>query len=128
MLRTIKKTIKRYSIEGERIWLFENKIPFCQVDEDAGALGSGLPQLGAKEEQELPAGPPRSAGLEMCQLVQGKGEQPQTWPADVGWGVQTCLTLSCDSECRVTDGGISTSFGGQTSLQINIRRKCRSKQ
>lgn len=70
MLRTIKKTIKRSSIEGERIRLFENKIPFRQAGKDAGALDPGLAQLNRRGTRVPCAGPPKSAGLgETCKSV-----------------------------------------------------------
>lgn len=70
MLRTIKKTIKRGSIEGERIRLLENKTSFRQAGEDAGAPGPGRAQLNRRGTRVACAGPPKSAGLgETCKSM-----------------------------------------------------------
>lgn len=89
-----------------------------------GPLSSGLARLGAKGARELPGGPQKSGELEgVRQSVQDKREQLQPWPADLGAGMQTCLSLPQDPK-GVTDDDISTSFIDQTSLQINsIRRE-----
>lgn len=50
-----------------------------------------------------------------------KGATP-AWPADLGAGVQTCLSLLQDP-MEVTDGDMSTNFSGQTSQQYQERMK-----